>query len=223
LQGLKLVANLLRGARSCGILLQPQKQLPASCALVQEAFVVGQLFSLLVGGDVQCVVQFLHDGLKDTPPAITADVCFFPQKVVIDHLNNCNSKATLSKRHKKGKLKEGAKWCRNPSCGAKATCSCQAYPSRILKKYIREVKDLLERERSGSSADVVKAAQELYNTLNITADQQTKKLPNYESFLNERIRRWKLFLRLKEYAAAPGGSDEIREKLETLQRLLPPL
>jgi len=168
-------------------------------------------------------VTLLHDGLKESPPGITADVCFFPQKVVIDHLNNCNSKATLSKRHKKGKLKEGARWCRNPSCGAKATCSCQAYPSRILKKYIREVKDLLERDRSVTSAEAIKAAQDLYTTLNITADQQTKKLPTYESFLQERIRRWRLFLRLKDFASSPMASPEVRDKMDALSTLLPPM
>jgi len=76
-------------------------------------------------------ITLVHDSLKDKPSVITPDVFFFPQLVVIKHLSSCNSKATLSKRHKSKRVKEGGSWCHNPTgCKPKNKCSCQAYPSR---------------------------------------------------------------------------------------------
>jgi len=165
-------------------------------------------------------IHLLHDGLKETPPQITADVCFFPQKVVISHIKNCNSKATLSKRHKKVKIKEGSTWCRNTrNCTAKGSCGCQAYPSRILKKGIREIKHLMEK--NDAPPHVTQAAGDLYTILSQTADKQSEKIPHYESFLRERIKRWKLFVLIKDYAESPESPRDIREKFRFIWGLLP--
>eukprot|EP01089_Gocevia_fonbrunei_P008996 TRINITY_DN2087_c0_g2_i2.p1 TRINITY_DN2087_c0_g2~~TRINITY_DN2087_c0_g2_i2.p1 ORF type:complete len:477 (-),score=64.82 TRINITY_DN2087_c0_g2_i2:173-1603(-) len=165
-------------------------------------------------------ITLMHDGLREQHPLITADVCFFPQKVVIAHLKNCNSKATLSKRHKKGKLKEGTTWCRNPkNCASKGQCGCQAYPSRILKKGVRELKLLLER--SEAPPQITQYAADLYNILAQTADKQTEKLPTYDSFLKERIKRWKLFMNLKDYMESGVASKDAIEKFRFIYGLLP--
>lgn len=196
------------------------KKLPAHKVFVLWVQVWSYSSNKMIIEGASQTITLLHDGLKETPPQITADVCFFPQKVVIAHLKNCNSKATLSKRHKKGKIKEGSTWCRNPkNCASKGSCGCQAYPSRILKKGIRELKLLLER--SEAPAKAIQNAAELYAILSQTADKQTEKIPGYESFLKERIKRWKLFMKLKEYVDSGVASKDVVEKFRFIYGLLP--
>eukprot|EP01090_Pellita_catalonica_P009012 TRINITY_DN20072_c0_g2_i1.p1 TRINITY_DN20072_c0_g2~~TRINITY_DN20072_c0_g2_i1.p1 ORF type:complete len:531 (-),score=56.41 TRINITY_DN20072_c0_g2_i1:114-1502(-) len=168
-------------------------------------------------------ICLLRDGLRERPPVVPPDVCFFPQKVVIAHLKNCNSKATLSKRHKKIKLRQGNTWCRNPTaCGEKGKgCSCQAYPSRIIKKGIRELKILLER--AAVDPEVVSVAASLYTTLSRTADQQQKSIKDYGMFLQERTRRWKLYLQLKRFvnSNASNLTPAILDKFNFITNLIP--
>lgn len=166
-------------------------------------------------------ITLLHDGLRDSPPSFTSDICFFPQKVVTQHLDDYNSKATLSKRHKKVKLKLGVSWCRNPEgCAGKKSCSCQAYPSRILKKSIRELKILLEK--TGAPHDVVLAARELYSLLCLSADQQNQRIQGYAGFLEERLVRWKLFQRLQQYGTSALCVPEVRDKVAFIWRTICP-
>ncbi|KAL6069467.1 hypothetical protein QOT17_007492 [Balamuthia mandrillaris] len=208
--------------------------LPADKVFVMKIHVVTNTGLVLADSIYSPPVTLLHDGLKDSPPQITLDVCFFPQKVVTAHLKNCKSKATISKRHKKGLLRNGSEWCRSKAvCEAKGQCSCQAYPQRSIKKGIRKLKSLLERgcSPSGSSGsasstpsfsssqnsalmmpppDVSRAAEGLYAKLADTADEQIKKLPDYNTFLKERVGRLELFMILKEYAESEDASFDVR-------------
>jgi len=91
----------------------------------------------------------------------------------------------------------------------------------VLKKGVRELKILLERSEAPS--DIVQCAADLYSILSQTADKQAKSIPNYNSFLRERITRWKLFMKLKEYALGEDARRDVREKFEFIWTLLPPL
>lgn len=180
-------------------------------------------------------ITLIHDGLKDKPSVISPDVFFFPQMVVIKHLKNCNSKATLSKRHKSKRQQEGGNWCRTPNaCGDKGKCSCQAYPSRHarippqrfahpcltfnsfeqIKKGLRLL--LAQLKKHNTPTEVIADCKRLYKMVATSSARQCQWFPDYNSFLDARIERWRIFLLLKRHSELPDTNDEIKEMFQSL-------
>jgi hypothetical protein len=161
-------------------------------------------------------MTLLHDSLKDNPPVLTPDVYCFPQKVTMLHHNNCKSKATLSKRHKRDLLRKGGQWCRNPArCEALQSCVCQAYPSRTIRKLLKQIQQALAQDSTAPSALVAKT-NSLWEKLNERADVQAQRFGDYFLFLAERVERWKLLLAIQQYTAAPECPPQIRSHFAAL-------
>jgi len=115
-------------------------------------------------------------------------------------------------------MRGGARWCRHPvQCEIKGQCGCQAFPQRHIKKEIRVLSKTLERYRAPLEA--VQMAVDLHTKISVPADEQLRNMPNYNSFLNERMERLDMFMALKDYADSEDANGPIRRAFDTVWAL----
>ena len=155
-------------------------------------------------------IQLLRDRL---PEHITPDVFLFPQRVLTAHM--AGSFSAVSKRHRATLKKTGRHWCVKPNfCKYRKRCTCHAFPSRHVRKLLREFH--MSLVETGAPPDMCTICKSLLDEVSVSTRLQLKRNARFEDFQRARVRRWTALVCLKRYTTICEVSEEIREEFEAL-------